>query len=107
MWEREDRREGRGARGEGRGETPGPMSHPTMWMRALSVRPSRVVLRVARIPRVRILLQRKWPIWGKLLVKNKVRAEVTSYRLVGPDIYRSPPHRMPLSARNEDPKCAG
>ena len=36
----------------------------------------RAVLRVARIPSVRILLQRKWPIWGKLLVKNKMRAEV-------------------------------
>jgi hypothetical protein len=30
---------------------------------------------------VRRLLQRKWPIWGKLLLKNKMRAEVTSYRL--------------------------
>ena len=27
------------------------------------------------------MLQRKWPIWGKLLLKNKMRAEVTSYRL--------------------------
>ena len=42
---------------------------------------SRVVLRFARIPKIRRVLQRKWPIWGKLLLKNKMRAEVTSYRL--------------------------
>ena len=34
-----------------------------------------------RIPKIRRMLQRKWPIWGKLLLKNKMRAEVTSYRL--------------------------
>ena len=41
----------------------------------------RVTVRIARIPKIRRLLQRKWPIWGKLLLKNKMRAEVTSYRL--------------------------
>ena len=40
-----------------------------------------MVLRFARIPKIRRVLQRKWPIWGKLLLKNKMRAEVTSYRL--------------------------
>ena len=40
-----------------------------------------VTLRVARIPRVRSLLRRKWPIWGRILLKNKMRAEVTSYRM--------------------------
>ena len=42
---------------------------------------SRVVLRFARIPKIRRILQRKWPIWGKHLLRNKMRAEVTSYRL--------------------------
>jgi len=42
---------------------------------------SHVVLRFARIPKIRRILQRKWPIWGKHLLRNKMRAEVNSYRL--------------------------
>ena len=41
---------------------------------------SRVVLRFARIPKIRRILQRKWPIWGKHCSEQD-RARVTSYRL--------------------------
>ena len=49
---------------------------------------SRVVPRFARIPKIRRILQRKWPIWGKHLLRNKMRAEVTSYRLAINEAWR-------------------
>ena len=42
---------------------------------------SKIVVRLARIPKIRRTLQRKWPIWGKHLLRNKMRLEVNSYRL--------------------------
>tara|TARA_B110000977_G_scaffold191450_1_gene263589 strand:+ start:8553 stop:11024 length:2472 start_codon:yes stop_codon:yes gene_type:complete len=71
--------------------SPAPLSRLAGWslLAAGAVAPhrafvkmgSKVVVRLARIPKIRRLLRRKWPIWGKLLMRNKLRAEVTSYQL--------------------------
>ena len=68
--------------------------------RAFVTASTRVIVRIARVPRIRRILRRKWPIWGKLLLKNKMRAEVTSYRLAVNEAWEALEGTLPSETLN-------